>query len=76
MDDEQNESDEDDVESGEECFEGNVVAVALMENPVCNATVLLVKLGPVSIAVIPTIMGISDFYATQYVTTIDNQKII
>ena len=44
VDDEQNESDEDDVESGEECFEGNVVAVALMENPVCNATVLLVKL--------------------------------
>ena len=54
------------------------LAVALMENLIRNSTVLLRKLyfkAPYRFAVIPTIMGTSDFYAAQYyVTTIDSQK--
>ena len=52
------------------------LAVALMENPVCNSTVLLDKLdfkAPYRFAVIPTIF---DFYVAHYETTMDDQKII
>ena len=63
-------------EGGRKVSTPKQLAVALMENPVRNSTVLLVKLdfkAPYRFAVIPTIMGISDFYA---VTTMDDQKII
>ena len=66
-------------EGGRKVSRPKQLAVALMENPLRNSTVLLVKLdftAPYQFAVIPTIMGISDFYATQYVTTMDDQKII
>lgn len=66
-------------EGGRKVSTPKQLAVALMENPVRNSTVLLVKLdfkAPYRFALIPTIMGLSDFYAAQYVTTIDNQKII
>ena len=66
-------------EGGRKVSTPKQLAVALMENPVRNSTVLLVKLdfkAPYRFAVIPTIMGISDFYAAQYVTTMDDQKII
>ena len=50
---------------------------ALMENHLLNTTALLVKLdfkAPYRSAVVPSVSGISDFYAAQYGTTVDKEK--
>ena len=55
------------------------LAVALMENPVMNTTVLLLKVdfkAPYRSTVVPCVSGISDLYAAQYVTAVNEEKIV
>ena len=50
--------------------------MALMENPIMNTTVLLLKLdfkAPYRTTVVPCV---SDFYAAQYVTSVNEEKIV
>ena len=58
-------------EGGRKVSTPKQLAVALMENPIMNTTVLLLKLdfkAPYRTTVVPNVSGISDFYAAQYVT--------
>eukprot|EP00731_Ephydatia_muelleri_P001509 Em0001g1509a len=55
------------------------LAVALIDSSVSNATILLLKLdfkAPYRSAAIPSIPGISGFYAAQYVTTAEKQQMV
>ena len=54
------------------------LAVALINTSVSNTTVLLVKpnfQAPYYAAAIPTVVGISEFYAAQYVTSAGKQQV-
>ena len=54
------------------------LAVALFNTSVSNTTVLLVKpnfQAPYYAAAIPTVVGISEFYAAQYVTSVGKQQV-
>ena len=54
------------------------LAVALIDTSVSNTTVLLVKpnfQAPYYAAAIPTVVGISEFYAAQYVTSAEKQQV-
>ena len=54
------------------------LAKALMENPIMNTAVLLLKLdfkAPYRSTVVPCVSGISDFYAAQYVTKVMRRKL-
>ena len=66
-------------EGGRNVSTPNQLAVALMENPIMNTTVLWLKLdfkAPYCTTVVPYVSGISDFYAAQYVTTVNEEKIV
>ena len=66
-------------EGGRKVSTPKQLAVALMENPIMNTTVLLLKLdfkAPYRSTVVPCVSGISDFYAAQYVTTVNEEKIV
>eukprot|EP00731_Ephydatia_muelleri_P035072 Em0095g2a len=66
-------------EGGRKVSTPKQLAVALMENPIMNTTVLLLKLdfkAPYRSTVVPCVSGISDFYASQYVTTVNEEKIV
>ena len=55
------------------------LAVALIDSSVSNATILLLKpdfKAPYRSAAIPSIPGISGFYAAQYVTTAEKQQMV
>ena len=54
------------------------LAIALMSTPVSNTIVLLVKpkfQSPYCSAAIPSMLGISEFYAAHYGTSSDKQQI-
>ena len=67
------------IQGGRKVSTPKQLAVALMENPIMNTTVLLLKLDfkvPYCSTVVPYISSILDFYAAQYVTTVNEEKIV